>query len=111
MLKESEEAKTSKDKLLMQRIRSSLAQQRKIHTMLQDYIYVYKYDKQENEELMEIVKESMAAVEDISKELIGNESKIDNDVTAKYEKAFVSKLKTWHTNEIKLKGYAMQQID
>ncbi len=57
---------------------------------------------------MEIVKESMAAVEDIKKELIGNESKIDNDVTARYEKAFLSKLKTWHSNEIKQKGFIIQ---
>lgn len=79
--------------------------------MLQDYIYIYKYDKQENDELMQIVKESMAAVEDIKKELIDNDSKINNDVTAKYEKAFINKLKVWHVNELKQKGFEMQQID
>eukprot|EP00347_Sterkiella_histriomuscorum_P010492 403376075 len=111
LIQETEKAKTSKDKLLMQKIGKSLKQQKKIHNMLQEYIYVYKYDKQENDELMEIVRESMAAVENIKKELIDNDSKIDNDVTAKYEKAFINKLKVWHVNELKQKGFEMQQID
>eukprot|EP00347_Sterkiella_histriomuscorum_P013148 403365826 len=111
LIQETEKAKTSRDKLLMQKIGKSLKYQKKIHNMLQEYIYIYKYDKQENDELMEIVRESMAAVENIKKELIDNDSKIDNDVTAKYEKAFINKLKVWHVNELKQKGFEMQQID
>ena len=50
---------------------------------------------------MQIVRQSMAAVTDIKKDLIDNEHKIDNDVTARYEKEFNKKLRVWHLNEIK----------
>lgn len=54
---------------------------------------MYKYAKREDEELEEIVRESMAAVEDIKKDL--SESRMESDITARWEKAFVSKVKTW----------------
>jgi len=37
----------------------------------------------------------MAAVEDIKKDLINNESRMESDITAKWEKAFISKVKAW----------------
>lgn len=40
-----------------------------------------------------------------------NESKIDDDITAKYEKEFIRKLKVWHSVELKNRGFEIQQID
>ena len=38
----------------------------------------------------------MAAVDEIKKDLIENEHKIDYDITAKHEKDFMDKIKIWY---------------
>ena len=79
--------------------------------MLQEYIYIYKYSKAENEELSQIVQESKAAVNDLKAELQNNENNIDNDVMAKYEKSFIKKLQIWRKKEIKERSFEIQKID
>ena len=88
--------KGRKEQKLIGKIDRSLEQQKKIHEMLKDYIYVYKYCKNENEELAKIVKESQAAVNDIKQDLMSSDKRIDDDVIAKYQKQFTRKLKIWH---------------
>ena len=47
----------------------------------------------------------MAAVDEIKKDLIDNEHKIDYDITAKHEKDFMDKIKIWHQNEMRKKDF------
>ena len=45
------------------------------------------------------------------KDLIENDTKIDSDVTAKYEKAFKDKIRVWQGNEVRKMDYHRQKID
>jgi hypothetical protein len=45
---------------------------------------------------MQIVKQSKVAMQDIKRDLMDSETKMDDDITAKYEKDFIKKLKIWH---------------
>ena len=94
----------TQQKYLVNRIENSLKGQRRIEKHLQDYLYIYRYTKQENAELSNITKETISAnkassLSNVSHtEMLKNlqSDHLDDDVKLKHERAFIRKLKVWH---------------